>query len=419
MSNTESQLIQSFQQLLLGLEVLCPDALVVSRTRYLYQTLDEEPEKHQKLWDDVFAVLKAFSDYPITSFFQSLIFAKNEMEQMDAALKIVDHFSPSSIYEEFRLIISNMELKEQSGERLRALMIRFLKARSQGEYIDICDDVISLVSDPNVFFCIDRLLRVYYRIYDDERIELLRNAINHKHYFDCDIQFLQFLKESVEVDWITKFEALEKKYPSFSFVDAFSKGQLKSKLWALDILEQINLKKDMRSILILCGWYGTFSKMFMDRWGVDSFERIRSLDKDSLCMPIADQLNKEAMITNWLFKAVTGDIFNIEFDKSKEKVETKLEMQGKDGRQWDEWTPYDLIVNTSCEHIENFQEWYESLPDGQLLLLQSNNFFSCEGHVNCVASKEDFQKQTPMTQRLFAGSLPFDQYTRYMVIGYK
>ena len=80
---------------------------------------------------------------------------------------------------------------------------------------------------------------------------------------------------------------------------------------------------------------------------------------------------------------------------------------------------YDLWVNTSCEHIEDFQAWYESIPSGQLLLLQSNDFFGVDDHVNCVNSVAEFREQTPMTKRLFSGALPLDKYTRYMTIGYK
>ena len=66
-----------------------------------------------------------------------------------------------------------------------------------------------------------------------------------------------------------------------------------------------------------------------------------------------------------------------------------------------------------------FREWYSKIPEGQLLLLQTNDFFSCEDHVNCVNSTAEFRDQTPMSKRLFSGALPLEKYTRYMVIGYK
>ena len=42
----------------------------------------------------------------------------------------------------------------------------------------------------------------------------------------------------------------------------------------------------------------------------------------------------------------------------------------------------DTVINTSCEHIENFNEWYDKIPKGKIVILQTNNYFDFE-HVNC------------------------------------
>ncbi len=79
----------------------------------------------------------------------------------------------------------------------------------------------------------------------------------------------------------------------------------------------------------------------------------------------------------------------------------------------------DTVINTSCEHIENFSKWYDLIPDGKLVVLQSNNFFDVEEHVNCVSNIKEFAEMTPMSNVLYEGELPLDKYTRYMRIGYK
>ena len=79
----------------------------------------------------------------------------------------------------------------------------------------------------------------------------------------------------------------------------------------------------------------------------------------------------------------------------------------------------DTIINTSCEHIENFSEWYDKIPYGKLLILQSNNYFSIAEHFNCSKSLEDFEIQTPMRQVKYSNKLDLGEYTRYMRIGYK
>ena len=79
----------------------------------------------------------------------------------------------------------------------------------------------------------------------------------------------------------------------------------------------------------------------------------------------------------------------------------------------------DTIVNTSCEHIERFAEWYDKIPDGRLVILQTNNYTEIEDHVNCSLSLRGFELTTPMTTVLYSGELPLEKYTRYMRIGYK
>ena len=77
------------------------------------------------------------------------------------------------------------------------------------------------------------------------------------------------------------------------------------------------------------------------------------------------------------------------------------------------------IVNTSCEHIPNFTDWYNLLPEGRLIILQSNNYFEIEEHINCSSSLKEFSQSAPMQETLYEGELDLGQYTRYMKIGRK
>ena len=36
----------------------------------------------------------------------------------------------------------------------------------------------------------------------------------------------------------------------------------------------------------------------------------------------------------------------------------------------------DTIINTSCEHIKDFDKWYAMIPKGKLVILQSNDYFN-------------------------------------------
>ena len=79
----------------------------------------------------------------------------------------------------------------------------------------------------------------------------------------------------------------------------------------------------------------------------------------------------------------------------------------------------DSIVNTSCEHIEDFNKWWDKIPPGSLLILQTNDGFDIPGHINCVKDLEDFEKQTPFTTTIYSGAKQMPKFIRFMRIGFK
>jgi hypothetical protein len=79
----------------------------------------------------------------------------------------------------------------------------------------------------------------------------------------------------------------------------------------------------------------------------------------------------------------------------------------------------DTFINTSCEHIENFTNWFNLIPKGKLVALQSNNYFELPEHVNCVNDIDEFKQQAPLSNIIYEGELELEKYTRYMIIGYK
>ena len=59
------------------------------------------------------------------------------------------------------------------------------------------------------------------------------------------------------------------------------------------------------------------------------------------------------------------------------------------------------------------------LAAGQLLVVQSNDYFACGEHVSCVADLAEFRAQVPMRDVRFAGERKLWRYTRFMLIGTK
>ena len=116
---------------------------------------------------------------------------------------------------------------------------------------------------------------------------------------------------------------------------------------------------------------------------------------------------------NWKFKASTANILDIDYNTHYYATEKD---KGIVSHMSD--SP-DTIINTSCEHIINFDEWYRKIPKGKLVILQSNNYVDVQEHVNCAKDIEMFSKSTPMTKTLFEGTLDLVTYRRFMKIGYR
>lgn len=191
--------------------------------------------------------------------------------------------------------------------------------------------------------------------------------------------------------------------------DAFSYGQLKSKHWIIEELEAMR-NPYLGIVFNLCGWYGLLpAMMFNARIKV---KKIRSFDIDESCWMIADQMNKTHIQDEWRFKAITEDINNINFEKHTWSGWSNVAMDYISVTE----SP-DTIINTSCEHTND--EWYKKIPYGKIVILQSNDYWSGEKHVNCCFDYNDFSNRYPMVEVWYHGQRAFEKYTRFMKIGIK
>jgi hypothetical protein len=188
--------------------------------------------------------------------------------------------------------------------------------------------------------------------------------------------------------------------------DCLSWGQLKSKQWLID-----NLPDNLGVVFVCGGWYGTLAGMMFEQIS-KKFKVIRSFDIDPNCARIAESINKTWVKDNWRFKASTLDILQMDYPTTHVTYRAN-------GSSLELTENPDTIINTSCEHIENFSDWFEKIPKTTLLILQSNNFYDIQEHVNCVDALETFQKQTNMSSLIYEGELDLGNYKRFMRIGYK
>ena len=198
------------------------------------------------------------------------------------------------------------------------------------------------------------------------------------------------------------------RFPDTDLRDLFSKGQMNSKRWLVDELIKIN--KPLGTVFLCAGWYGSLATLLFE--SKIQIDKIRSFDVDPSCAIRADTFNRSWVMDEWKFKASTMDIHNMTYPLTY----TTFRANGT-GVELTEMP--DTIINTSCEHIENFSEWYNKIPNGTTVILQGNNFFEIEDHINCSVNLDDFDKMCPMTECLYLNELILDKYTRFMKIGIK
>jgi hypothetical protein len=192
--------------------------------------------------------------------------------------------------------------------------------------------------------------------------------------------------------------------------DAFSVGQISSKVWLLDQLEILDL--DLRSIWVLGGWIGSLSYLMFERSKL-KFNSIHSFDIDNNCTFLAEALNRTMVKNNWKFKASTLDVnylyyINFVFDTLK-----------SDGTSVMINKSCDTVINTSCDHMGDNFTWWNNIPVGTLVILQNNDFAEIEDHNNIVHSINEFLNRYPMSELLYSGILDCKLYNRYMLIGRK
>jgi len=223
--------------------------------------------------------------------------------------------------------------------------------------------------------------------------------------------------------------------------DALSQGQIKSKQWLLSKIKGI----DLGMVFICAGWYGTLATMMFEDENI-YVDKIRSFDIDDSCWKIAEDLNEPWKADNWVFKATTLDIvsfFTNGYYSDKDttvinkitNIDNTWSLEEKEKHGTNKTYHYytinvkgepklcqevpDTIINTSCEHIEKFTEWFNAIPRDKLVVLQSNNYFEIDDHVNCVKDLNQFKQQAPLSNIIYEGELELEKYTRFMLIGYK
>lgn len=222
------------------------------------------------------------------------------------------------------------------------------------------------------------------------------------------------------LDIFYKYFRMEK--DPISLQDAFSRGQVNSKIWAMD--ELLKIKKDFDTVYVLGGWYGQI-RLFLEQ--AIKYNKIRIFDCDTQACVVSDKIFNFSHIQDYKVKSVemkipmmsssddeknmswitrTGCTYNIKNYSTEKEISEK--------------TQPDLIFNTSAEHMPSI--WYQKflnrpMESDPLFVIQSNNLFGVDEHVNCVHSIDHMCKKFPMSRLEYAGEQELFGYKRFMVIG--
>jgi len=185
--------------------------------------------------------------------------------------------------------------------------------------------------------------------------------------------------------------------PAPGLGNAWNFNQISGKRWLVNTLAD-HVDGDVQKILLLGGWYAVLASLILDH-RYFSQTHVTSLDVDPDCEAIACSVNRST-VKQGRFTALTADMLKFDYTAWANSRNT-------------------IIINTSCEHIVEFDQWFDSIPDGTLLVLQSNDYYSCDEHVNCVPSLDAFIQQAPLHELRFSGALELKKYTRFMLVGRK
>jgi len=182
--------------------------------------------------------------------------------------------------------------------------------------------------------------------------------------------------------------------------DAFSAGQIESKIWAAEQLEivvkEINISP--LRMYVLGGWYSLLHFILSVRKNID-IDYCRSVDLDPIVSFNANKINNSWEIKDWKFRAYPFDANRVNFEQEK----------------------INCVINTSTEHFES-KDWFKNIESGTLILIQSNDL-DISDHVARPESLDHFISSYPMSTIKYSGTMNFQfknmSYNRHMIIGIK
>lgn len=215
----------------------------------------------------------------------------------------------------------------------------------------------------------------------DERISTY-TSICVQHNLNIELTVYLLSSAFPEDSLIQKLALLQSQGKGSLLGSIFSRTQVVSKIWLGETVAKF--QNHFSNVLLLGGWTTHHSLFFKDI----KVDNLFSVDTDSSINETAKIFNPNVVIeNNDATLAITNSIRH-----------------------------YDLIINTSAEHMT--LDWYNSIKTGTCILIQSNNMED-PAHINKSIHLGEFLRKYPVSKTYFRGEYNFDNYSRFMLFGIK
>jgi hypothetical protein len=171
--------------------------------------------------------------------------------------------------------------------------------------------------------------------------------------------------------------------------ESFRPDHLKSKKWLVHEICK-HVKGNFKRVAVLGSWNSILLKELLEartsveHWDFYDIDHRCHRDRDMYCE--SNQLPKNYNS----FQTDVKDLFAHE-DVHKQ---------------------YDLIINPSCEHMEDIKA-----VKGPVYALTSNNYEGIKEHINTISKHEELAVKNGINNIAYEGSLELTNYTRFCTIG--
>jgi hypothetical protein len=244
----------------------------------------------------------------------------------------------------------------------------------------------------------------------DKSTQFLKILLNQFIDYKVDTRkHLEYICHTIDDDLLKELSKFSLLHKDQNVNDFLSVGQIESKIWLIEVLQKIP-SLHYNKIAIYGCWFGFLVPFLIEILGSSL---IRGFDIDVNSYYRSDQYLYQYVTNNWQYKAVLQDVNEIYVNNYNELNYTT---QNLDNLDIQEINKFDLIINTSSEHMSD--KWIQNFKKDQIILIQTNNMNHLTEHVNCCESLDHaVGKYSKYGEIIWAGSKTMiTDYERYMII---